>query len=67
MILLLNSLTIFTLRNYLGRMYTNENDVLLLVSKLLEIASITTFFDGIQTILGGVLRGSGNLYLYFYL
>jgi Na+-driven multidrug efflux pump len=41
-------------------MYSNEKDVLDVVSRILFIAAATTFFDALQTILGGVLRGTAN-------
>eukprot|EP00276_Gloeochaete_wittrockiana_P003721 CAMPEP_0184665076 /NCGR_PEP_ID=MMETSP0308-20130426/55513_1 /TAXON_ID=38269 /ORGANISM="Gloeochaete witrockiana, Strain SAG 46.84" /LENGTH=341 /DNA_ID=CAMNT_0027108837 /DNA_START=776 /DNA_END=1801 /DNA_ORIENTATION=+ len=57
---LLSITILFCSRNVVGRAYTNEADVVALVSVIIPICNLTQLFDTIQGVCGGVLRGMGR-------
>ncbi|GAB5580573.1 multidrug and toxin extrusion protein 2 isoform X1 [Prionailurus iriomotensis] len=49
-----------TLKNKLGRIFTNDEQVIALVNKVLPIYTVFQLFEAICCIYSGVLRGSGK-------
>ncbi|EGC37837.1 hypothetical protein DICPUDRAFT_76595 [Dictyostelium purpureum] len=58
--MVLISLFQFSSRHWIGRIYTNKQEVLDLVAKILPISALFQFFDGFQTTCQGVIRGTGK-------
>jgi MATE family multidrug resistance protein len=58
-IMLVNMVLIIILRNYFGMMYTNDERVLAIAPSLLIFSGCAAFLDGVQSILGGIMRGAG--------
>uniref|UniRef100_A0A0D9WQ00 Protein DETOXIFICATION n=1 Tax=Leersia perrieri TaxID=77586 RepID=A0A0D9WQ00_9ORYZ len=46
-------------RHIWGHAYSNEEEVIRYVAKMMVVLSVSNFFDGIQCALSGVARGSG--------
>eukprot|EP00951_Prasinocladus_malaysianus_P005099 scaffold36272_cov40-Prasinocladus_malaysianus.AAC.1 len=53
-------LTLYSLRNEIGRMYTNDEAVLDSLSSVMPIIAIILWGDGFQNICSAALRGSGR-------
>lgn len=53
------SITLFSTRNVLGRLFSNKKDVIRDVSNIVPIMSITAIVDGLQAVLSGVAVGCG--------
>ena len=59
-------------RRFLGKLYTSDEAVLSLIAVSLPVAACMHFFDGLQTVLSGVMRAcalqayaaAGNLFGY---
>ncbi|XP_034699560.1 protein DETOXIFICATION 16-like isoform X1 [Vitis riparia] len=47
-------------RNFWGYSYSNEASVVKYVGEMMLLLAISHFFDGIQSVLSGVVRGSGK-------
>jgi len=58
-----NGLCLFLLREYVGKIFTKDKTVIRITAAVLPIVSMYQVFDGIQTTLGGVLRGMGLQYI----
>eukprot|EP01116_Phalansterium_solitarium_P008690 TRINITY_DN22645_c0_g1_i1.p1 TRINITY_DN22645_c0_g1~~TRINITY_DN22645_c0_g1_i1.p1 ORF type:complete len:547 (-),score=142.41 TRINITY_DN22645_c0_g1_i1:125-1765(-) len=56
---LLNGSFIAALRMPIAHAFTNNEDVLSIVRTLFLICAVMQFFDGLQTLCGGILRGVG--------
>ncbi|RCV43188.1 hypothetical protein SEVIR_9G276900v4 [Setaria viridis] len=54
------SLTMTLLRNVWGYMYSNENEIVTYIAKMLPILGISFFIDGLHSSLSGVLTGCGK-------
>uniref|UniRef100_A0A0E0LBV8 Protein DETOXIFICATION n=1 Tax=Oryza punctata TaxID=4537 RepID=A0A0E0LBV8_ORYPU len=52
-------LVLVCVRNIWGHVYSNEEEVIKYVAKMLLVISVSNFFDGIQCVLSGVARGCG--------
>ncbi|KAB8102587.1 hypothetical protein EE612_034321 [Oryza sativa] len=52
-------LVLISVRNIWGHAYSNEEEVVKYVGKVLLVISVSNFFDGIQCVLSGVARGCG--------
>uniref|UniRef100_A0A0D9XIS6 Protein DETOXIFICATION n=1 Tax=Leersia perrieri TaxID=77586 RepID=A0A0D9XIS6_9ORYZ len=57
---LIISLTMFLLRNVWGYMYSNEQEVVTYIARMLPILGISFFIDGLHTSLSGLLTGCGK-------
>ncbi|XP_040192722.1 multidrug and toxin extrusion protein 2-like [Rana temporaria] len=57
---LLISCSLLALRNVIGYMFTNDRDILTLVSKLILLFAGMHLCDGINAVCGGILRGTGR-------
>lgn len=57
---LLISITMILLRNFWGYMYSNEDEVVTYIARMIPILAISFFIDGIHTSLSGVLTGCGE-------
>ncbi|GLJ18129.1 hypothetical protein SUGI_0320240 [Cryptomeria japonica] len=53
------SVTLFSLRNILGRVFSNKKDVIGDVSRIIPILSVAAILDGLQAVLSGVASGCG--------
>uniref|UniRef100_A0A0E0G6P4 Protein DETOXIFICATION n=1 Tax=Oryza nivara TaxID=4536 RepID=A0A0E0G6P4_ORYNI len=53
-------LVLVSVRNIWGHAYSNEEEVVKYVAKMLLVISVSNFFDGIQCVLSGVARGCGR-------
>ena len=51
---------LISLRNYIGRVFSNDTDVVDLVANIAPIAAYFEFFDGFQVVIKGVLMGMGR-------
>eukprot|EP01091_Cochliopodium_minus_P016462 TRINITY_DN6177_c0_g1_i1.p1 TRINITY_DN6177_c0_g1~~TRINITY_DN6177_c0_g1_i1.p1 ORF type:complete len:277 (+),score=53.19 TRINITY_DN6177_c0_g1_i1:925-1755(+) len=60
--MLINITLVSTTRKYIGLIFTKENEIIHLASKLLLIMCLVTFFDGFNATLSGILRGVGRPY-----
>ena len=49
-----------TLRDYLGWVFSSDQDVVELVANIAPIAAFFEFFDGFQVVIKGVLMGMGR-------
>ena len=47
-------------RNQWGSIFTGDQEVITIVSQILPIASVFQFFDGVNVVIGGLLRGTGH-------
>jgi len=47
-------------RNYIGYIFTNETEVIDLVAQMMPIVATFNFFDGVQGVASGVIRGMGR-------
>ncbi|KAJ9689533.1 hypothetical protein PVL29_014964 [Vitis rotundifolia] len=47
-------------RNFWGYSYSNEENIVKYVGEMMLLLAISHFFDGIQSVLSGVVRGSGK-------
>eukprot|EP00118_Oscarella_pearsei_P019025 m.199335 g.199335 ORF g.199335 m.199335 type:complete len:219 (+) comp39568_c0_seq14:491-1147(+) len=56
----LESLTLLVSRNQIGWIFSNDKKVIALVGKSMIVIVANTFFDDIQTVFGGIYRGSGR-------
>ncbi|KAG8091494.1 hypothetical protein GUJ93_ZPchr0012g21508 [Zizania palustris] len=54
------SLTMFMLRNFWGYMYSNEQEVVTYIARMLPVLAISFFIDGLHSSLSGVLTGCGK-------
>ena len=54
------TLVVFLVRRVWGRVFTMDDSVNDLVAELLPFVSFLTWFDGVQYVIGGVLRGAGH-------
>ncbi|BAF26308.1 Os10g0345100, partial [Oryza sativa Japonica Group] len=54
------SFTMFLLRNVWGYMYSNEQEVVTYIARMLPILDISFFIDGLHSSLSGVLTGCGK-------
>jgi MATE family multidrug resistance protein len=54
------SFTMFLLRNVWGYMYSNEQEVVTYIARMLPILGISFFIDGLHSSLSGVLTGCGK-------
>uniref|UniRef100_J3MEC5 Protein DETOXIFICATION n=1 Tax=Oryza brachyantha TaxID=4533 RepID=J3MEC5_ORYBR len=52
-------LVLVCVRYVWGRAYSNEEEVVRYVAKIMLLISVASFFDGIQCVLSGVARGCG--------
>uniref|UniRef100_A0A0E0E267 Protein DETOXIFICATION n=1 Tax=Oryza meridionalis TaxID=40149 RepID=A0A0E0E267_9ORYZ len=52
-------LVLVSVRNIWGHAYSNEEEVVKYIGKMLLVISVSNFFDGIQCVLSGVARGCG--------
>ncbi|XP_065827797.1 multidrug and toxin extrusion protein 1-like isoform X2 [Oscarella lobularis] len=57
---ILECLVLFLARNQIGRIFSNDRDVIDLIGKSLKIVCVVVFFDDLQTVVGGIYRGSGR-------
>jgi len=57
---IVNAILLFTLRDYIPRMFTKDEDVIEMAASVFPIAAAFQIFDGIQATSGGVLRGCGR-------
>jgi MATE family multidrug resistance protein len=60
LIMCLNAIQMALLRKYEVSIFTNDNEVIALASSVLPINAVFQIFDGAQTCLSGVLRGTGK-------
>ncbi|KAJ1437822.1 Multi antimicrobial extrusion protein [Sesbania bispinosa] len=51
--------TMILLRNVWGHVYRNDKDVIRYVSSMMPILAVSSFLDGIQSALSGILAGCG--------
>ncbi|KAK1301455.1 MATE efflux family protein 5 [Acorus calamus] len=51
--------TLFTIRRYLGYSYSNEEEVIDYVTKMVPLICISVIMDSLQGVLSGVARGCG--------
>ncbi|KAF2204401.1 MATE efflux family protein [Delitschia confertaspora ATCC 74209] len=56
----MNFVLLSTLRNYIPQVFTNDPDVIDMVSKLLPLCSAFQLFDALATNCNGILRGLGR-------
>lgn len=56
---LLLCLTIVSMRNFWGYLYTNEVEVVKYIASVMPVLVISNFMDGIQAVLSGIARGCG--------
>uniref|UniRef100_A0A0E0EWV0 Protein DETOXIFICATION n=1 Tax=Oryza meridionalis TaxID=40149 RepID=A0A0E0EWV0_9ORYZ len=54
------SFTMFLLRNVWGYMYSNEQEVVTYIARMLPILGISFFIDGLHSSLSGMLTGCGK-------
>lgn len=54
------SISILCLRNHIGHLYTQDEELLELCSELYPFMALHVFFDMNQTYLGGVIRALGK-------
>ena len=52
-------LTLLAVRNYWGKLYSDDPSVVSLVAAILPIASLTVVLDGNQAMCQGILRAAG--------
>jgi MATE family multidrug resistance protein len=52
---------VYTIRNYWGRVYSDDEDVVQLVAHVLPVACLTVVLDGNQAVSSGILRGCGQV------
>ncbi|RKP36692.1 mate-domain-containing protein [Dimargaris cristalligena] len=57
---ILNSLFFLLVGNWWGWLFTDEPEVVVLVSSLMKMAALFQIFDCISTVLAGILRGQGR-------
>ena len=60
-LMLMGSLLFATAPHFLARLFTTDPDVLALSVALLRIAALFQFFDGMQVVSAGALRGIGDV------
>ncbi|KAH9332135.1 hypothetical protein KI387_043716 [Taxus chinensis] len=53
------SITLFSTRNTLGRVFSNDKDVIGEVSRIIPILSVAAILDGLQAVISGVASGCG--------
>ncbi|KAL8693704.1 MAG: hypothetical protein Q9218_001505 [Villophora microphyllina] len=56
----LNVILLSSLRNYIPRLFTNDQDVIDLVAKVIPLAAAFQLFDALACFCNGVLRGLGR-------
>eukprot|EP00897_Mesotaenium_endlicherianum_P006290 jgi/Mesen1/568/ME000107S10804 len=56
----MESCIIFLSRNHLGALFTGSHEVQALVARIMNLEIALVFFDGINGVMSGVLRGSGK-------
>ncbi|XP_047074014.1 protein DETOXIFICATION 16-like [Lolium rigidum] len=56
---LIMSLLLVSVRHIWGYTYSDEEEVVAYVAKMLLLIAVSNFFDGIQSVLSGVARGCG--------
>ncbi|KAG6587669.1 Protein DETOXIFICATION 16, partial [Cucurbita argyrosperma subsp. sororia] len=56
---LLLGTVLILIRNVWGYAYSNEQEVVKYVADIIPIIAVSTFFDGLQCVLSGIVRGSG--------
>jgi MATE family multidrug resistance protein len=61
------AVTIALARHHLGRIFTDEPDVLRILAHVLPLLSFFVIFDGFQGTVSGVLRGAGKQHIGFYI
>uniref|UniRef100_A0A453T3C6 Protein DETOXIFICATION n=1 Tax=Aegilops tauschii subsp. strangulata TaxID=200361 RepID=A0A453T3C6_AEGTS len=54
------SITMISLRKFWGYMYSNEEEVVTYIARMIPVLAISFFIDGIHTSLSGVLYGCGE-------
>lgn len=54
------AITMFLLRNYWGYVYSNEEDVISYIARMIPILAISYLIDGLHSSLSGVLTGCGK-------
>ncbi|CAM0908082.1 unnamed protein product [Alopecurus aequalis] len=54
------AVTMILLRNFFGYMYSNEEEVVTYIARMMPVLAISFFIDGIHTSLSGVLTGCGQ-------
>ncbi|XP_072325959.1 multidrug and toxin extrusion protein 1-like isoform X2 [Scyliorhinus torazame] len=57
---LVNSILLGTLKDVLGYIFTNDNEIVQLVAEIIPICIVAHLFDGMAGVCGGVLRGAGK-------
>ncbi|KAK1610426.1 hypothetical protein QYE76_034099 [Lolium multiflorum] len=56
---LIMSVLLVSVRHIWGHAYSDEEEVVAYVAKMLMLIAVSNFFDGIQSVLSGVARGCG--------
>jgi len=56
----LSAILMISLKDYIPIIFTNEENVINLASKIFPVAAAFQLFDGIGAVAGGIMRGSGR-------
>jgi MATE family multidrug resistance protein len=70
---LFNAALLFTFRNYIPQLFTNDEEVIMLVARVLPLCVAFQLFDALAAVGNGLLRGLGrqeiggyvNLFCYY--
>jgi multidrug resistance protein, MATE family len=61
--MIMNGIIIFSIKGFIGRLYTNDEDVINLINQTLPIVLSFLLFDGVQGVSNGILTGCGRYLL----
>eukprot|EP01112_Ceratiomyxa_fruticulosa_P001590 TRINITY_DN1176_c0_g2_i1.p1 TRINITY_DN1176_c0_g2~~TRINITY_DN1176_c0_g2_i1.p1 ORF type:complete len:513 (+),score=81.96 TRINITY_DN1176_c0_g2_i1:137-1675(+) len=59
-VMLCNATILFSARHAIPYLYTSSQDVIDIAATLIAFVALVTIFDGMQGVLGGILRGAGR-------
>ncbi|ODQ65040.1 MATE efflux family protein [Nadsonia fulvescens var. elongata DSM 6958] len=62
-----NTCLLFTFRNQIGKLFSDDDDVIELVSYVMPLAAFGQVFDATSAVMAGILRGQGKQYIGGYL